>query len=146
VYSIDKALGVVFEVWRGDVTAADLQRYWEAYLANPEVLAVRRTLVDLRGANIRFTGSELSNLVSAVVIPTLNGRDWKTAIVVERPVQFGVSRQYQIFAESYSTDCIFHDPDEALRWLREQGEDRTGVAEGPMPPAAPGAAPDLRGM
>jgi hypothetical protein len=120
-YSIDKALGIIFEVWRGDVTAADLMRYWEAYLANPDVLALRRTLVDLRGANIRFTGKELSSLVSHVVIPVLKGRDWKTALVVEQPVQFGVSRQYHVFAEQYSTDCIFHDYDEALLWLHQQG-------------------------
>jgi hypothetical protein len=108
------------------------------------VLALRRTLVDLRGANLRFTGKELSSLVSHVVIPVLKGRDWKTAIVVEQPIQFGVSRQYHVFAEQYSTDCIFHDDDEALLWLHQQGgADRTGVvAEGPMPAADPGVAPD----
>jgi len=123
-YSIDKTLGVIFEVWCGDVTAADLRHYWEAYLANPEVLALWRTLVDLRSANIRFTGEELSSLVSNVVIPVLKGRDWKTAIVVEQPVQFGVSRQYHVFAERYSTDCIFHNYDEALHWLLQQGGER----------------------
>ena len=84
-------------------------------------MQVRRGL-DLRGANIRFTGNELSNLVSTVVTPVLNGRDWRTAIVVEEPVQFGVSRQYQVFAERFSTDAIFHDYDEALRWLLQQGK------------------------
>jgi hypothetical protein len=119
-YSIDNSLGVIFEVWSGDITAANLGLYWKTYLANPDVLALRRTVVDLRSANIRFGGNELSALVSDVVIPTLNGRDWKTALVVDRLVQFGVSRQYQAFAESYSTDSIFHDYDEALRWLLEQ--------------------------
>jgi len=124
-YSIDKTLGVILEVWRGGVTAADLEHYWEAYLANPDVLEVRRTLVDLRGAEIQFTGMELSNLVSSVVIPRLNGRDWKTALVVKQPVQYGVSRQYHFFAEQYSTDSIFYDPDEALRWLLQQGRERS---------------------
>ena len=56
-----------------------------------------------------------------MAIPALNGRDWTTAIVVDRPVQFGVSRQYHVFAERYSKDCIFHDYDAALRWLRQRG-------------------------
>jgi hypothetical protein len=147
-YSVDKALGIIFEVWHGDVTAVDLRRYWEAYLANPDVLALRRTLVDLRGANIRFTGYELSNLVSTVVLPVLKGRDWITAIVVERPVQFGVSRQYQAFADQYSRDIIFHDYDEALHWLRQRGNThrRELVAEESMPASEPGAPPDPAGM
>ena len=76
-----------------------------------------RTLADLRAAEIRFTGQELSDLVLGVVLPRLGGRDWKTAIVVDQPIQFGVSRQYQVFADRYSTDCIFHDPEEAIGWL-----------------------------
>ena len=136
-YTINRDLGVIFEVWKGDVTVADLQSYWQSYLADPEVLAIRRTVVDLRGANIQFTGNELSNLVAAVVIPVLQGRDWKTAIVVERPVQFGVSRQYQVFAERYSVDSIFYSPNEALYWLLQQGEDRV---ESPAIKRLPGEA------
>lgn len=119
-YSIDKSLGVIFEIWRGDVTADDLGRYWAAYLENPEVLALRRTLVDLREAEIRFSGSEMLQLVLTVVLPVLNGRDWKTAIVVQKPLQFGVSKQYHFFAEQYSTDSIFFEPEPALQWLLAQ--------------------------
>ena len=121
-YSIDKTRGVIFEVWRGDVIAADLRRLWEIYFASPEILAVRRTVVDMRGANLLFTGSELSSLVSTLAIPSLKGLDWKTALVVEQPVQYGVSRQYQVFAEQYSIDRIFYDFDEALHWLLRQGK------------------------
>lgn len=32
-------------------------------------------------------------------------------------VSHGVSRQYHVFAESYSTDAIFHNVDEARTWL-----------------------------
>lgn len=116
-YSIDPALGIIREVWQGTVTAADLRAYWRAYLADPQVLALRKTLVDLRGADIQFNGRELHELVSTLVIPVLNGRAWRTAIIVEQPVQFGVSRQYQAFADFYSTDGIFEDFDKALQWL-----------------------------
>jgi hypothetical protein len=121
-YSIDRSLGVIFEVWRGDVTADDLGRYWTAYLENPEVLELRRTLVDLRAAEIQFTGSEMLHLVSSIVLPVLNGRDWKTAIVVQKPAQFGLSKQYHFFAEQYSTDSIFFEPEPALSWLLAQGD------------------------
>jgi hypothetical protein len=116
-YSIDRERGIIFETWTGDITAADLGAYWQRYLADPEVMALRRTLVDLRPCRILFNGQELSDLVSGVVIPILKGRDWKTAIVVEHPTQYGVCRQYQVFAENYSQDSIFHEPEEALAWL-----------------------------
>lgn len=93
---------------------------------------MRSTHVDLRGADIQFNGRELSNLVLNLVIPRLNGREWTTALVVQKQ-QFGVSRQYQVFAEQYSTDCIFYDPDEALCWLLQQGRERTA---GNRPPSS----------
>jgi hypothetical protein len=121
-YSIDADLGVILERWQGDVTAADLRRYWEGFLADPQVMALRRTLVDLREARILFSGPELSDLVWDVVKPALGGLGWTTAIVVgrARAVQFGVSKQYQVFAQAYSRDAIFEDYDEARRWLARE--------------------------
>jgi hypothetical protein len=119
-YSIDLERKVIFEVWTGDISAADLELYWTKYLENPQVLSIRRTLVDLRTANILFHGDVFADLIVKIVQPVLAGRDWKTAILVERPVQFGLSRQYHVFAESFSRDSIFHDYDAALQWLLQQ--------------------------
>jgi hypothetical protein len=119
-YSIDADRGLIVEAWQGDVTAADLRGYWHGYLADPRVMALRRTLVDLRQARILFTGEELFDLVCDVVQPALAGRRWTTAILVARAVQLGVSKQYQVFAEAYSRDAIFDDYDKALRWLDQE--------------------------
>ena len=81
-------------------------------------MAIRRTVVDLRESNPTFTGMELSSLIHTVVFEKLVGKDWITAIVVAKPLQFGVSRQYQVFAECYSRDAIFEDPDLALEWIQ----------------------------
>lgn len=116
-YSIDAQLGIIVETWIGDVSASELAEYWRNYLADPKVLSLRRTLVDLRQANPNFTGKELSALIASIIDPILQGRDWKTAIIVDKPVQFGISRQYHAFAEHYSLDAIFSDPALALEWL-----------------------------
>ena len=116
-YSIDQQHGVIREEWSGDVDAAQLAAYWQRYLADPSVLAIRKTVVDLRQCRIQFTGAQLSELVQRIVIPALEGRDWKSALVVEQSVQFGVSRQYQVFANHYSSDSIFTDHDAAIAWL-----------------------------
>ncbi len=116
-YRIDRATGIIEETWSGTVTIGDLRDYWRGYLADPEVLQLRRTVADLRAADIAFTGAELDSLVGALVLPMLGDRDWRTAIVVGDPVQFGVGRQYQVFADRYSRDSIFDDPEKAKAWL-----------------------------
>ena len=83
-------------------------------------MALRKTLVDMRKANILFTDHEFNNLIRSVAIPGLAGKDWKSAIIVERPVQYGVCRQFQVFAECYSKNAIFYEYDLALQWLRQQ--------------------------
>jgi hypothetical protein len=117
-YSIDPQLGVIFEKWSGDVLASDLASYWRGYLADPQVIAIRKTVVDLRDSNPRFTGAELSELINTIVLPVLAGREWVTAIVIGKPVHVGVSRQYQVFAERYSRDAIFEEPEQALVWVQ----------------------------
>lgn len=117
-YSIDGEKKLITEVWTGEISAKCLENYWKAYLEDPEVLAIRRTLVDLRQATkILFMGADLDALIHRIVLPVLNGRDWKTALLVHDPLQFGVSRQYQVFADYYSKDAIFHDMEEARNWL-----------------------------
>jgi hypothetical protein len=116
-YSIDKRNGIISEVWTGQVSTMDLAAHWKRLLADPDALAIRRTLVDLRNSDIAFSGEQLFDLVRTVVEPTLNGRDWRSALLVGGSVQFGVSRQYQAFAQMYSNDAIFHDEDAALKWL-----------------------------
>ena len=116
-YSIDDAVGIIRETWTGDVSAEDLGNYWRHYLADPRVLGLRITLVDLRHANPTFSGSQLRDLIVRIVDPILKGRDWRTAIVVDTSSQFGISRQYQVFADHYSRDAIFHDLESAQAWL-----------------------------
>jgi hypothetical protein len=116
-YTIDSGNKLITEVWVGEIDAACLAAYWKRYLADPEVMEIRRTLVDLRRANILFKGSDLLVLIQTIVLPAIKGRDWKSALVVEKSTQYGVSRQYQAFADHYSKDAIFHDMEEARQWL-----------------------------
>jgi hypothetical protein len=119
-YSIDNQKGCILEEWEGAISINDLEAYWTSYLADPKVLEIRRTIVDLRNARIEFKGDELDNLVQRLVIPKLNGLHWKTALIVSHPVQFGVARQYHVFADRYSRDAIFSDPTAAEEWLLNQ--------------------------
>ena len=98
----------------------DLETYWQRYLADAEVLEIRRTIVDLRASVISLSWMDLDGLIKELVLPALKGRKWTTAIVVEGPAQFGVSRQYQAFADRFSKDSIFANVLEAEKWICSQ--------------------------
>lgn len=68
---------LIIEVWSGDVSKTDLQQHWTSHLRAPKVMAIRRTVVELRQATITFIGTELSELVDSVVVPVLLGKDWR---------------------------------------------------------------------
>jgi len=112
-YTINSEKNLITETWTGEIMANNLEAYWKRYLADPDVMAIRRTLVDLRQAEILFNGFDLDMFVKRIVLPALNGRDWKTAIVVEKSLQHSLSQQYQIFAEHYSKDAIFYNMEDA---------------------------------
>jgi hypothetical protein len=118
-YAIDKSSGIIVEVWTGEVSAPVLAAHWKRLLADPEALSIRMTLVDLRNCDIQFSGEQLFDLIGTVAVPMLDGRNWRTALLVGKSIHFGVSRQYQAFAEIYSEDAIFHDEGAALKWLKQ---------------------------
>jgi len=124
-FSVDNRLGIVRETWIGAVTARDLRSLWTGYMADPEILALRVTYVDLRAASITFAGSQMRSLIKEVVDPVLQGREWLTAIVVSGPLQLGMSRQFQEFADHFSHDAIFFDDQDALEWLMRQRAERS---------------------
>lgn len=116
-YTVDRDKNLISETWTGEVRSTDLAAHWKHYLGDPEVLKIRRTIVDLRAAVICFSGLDFDSLIQEIVVPALNGKKWTTAIVVNAQSQFGVSRQYQVFAQRYSTDSIFESVAEAEKWI-----------------------------
>lgn len=116
-YTVDLERGISEARWTGRITVDDVRDHWTRLLADPDALRFRRSLADIREADFELRGPELDALVRTLMAPALEGRSWKAAIIVEKPVQMGLSRQYQVFAERYSVDAIFTDPDAARAWL-----------------------------
>jgi hypothetical protein len=119
-YSIDRENHCIHETWTGMITAKELGDYWRRLLADPVVLAIRRTIVDLRQSRILFSGEQLAELVETIVLPLLNGKNWLSAIVIGDPVQHEITRQYHVLAESYSRDSVFSTPEAAMTWMQAQ--------------------------
>ena len=119
-FDIDSNLGIVRESWTGKISAEEVRAHWVRMLTDPEVLALRASLSDLRQASLDFGGWQMRRLIDTVVTPLLNGRDWITAMIVAGPFQLGMTRQYQDHANHYSRDAIFFNEHDALEWLVRQ--------------------------
>jgi hypothetical protein len=117
-YSIDSALGIVRETWIGVVSAADLEGHWRAMLNDPEVMRLRRTLVDLRPSRPGFSHTQMVEVIRNLIEPALAGRDLRTAVVAFGPNQVGLSERYHMCAKTYSCDATFAEPSAAVEWLR----------------------------
>ena len=122
--SIDKKLGIIREMWVGSISAGEVREHWTRLLTDPEALALRASLSDLREASLDFGGWQMRRLIDTVVNPLLQGRDWISAMIVAGPLQLGMTRQYQDLADHYSRDAIFFNEHDALEWLMHQ---RSGV-------------------
>ncbi len=125
--TLDHERRLLVATWRGRITAPELAEHW-ARLFTEEALALGRSLVDLRGADLAFTGMELSEVLRTVGAPQLAGRGWAAALLVATPTQYGQARQFEAYAEEVSRTQIFHDEAGALAWLLAQ----------PLPGRAPG--------
>jgi hypothetical protein len=116
-YTVDKKENVVMVTWKGDVTGDDYREHLRTMLRDPDALRAGRSLTDLRQANVLMSGVELTAIGTAEALPLLAGREWRTAVLVGSPLNFGVARQYQILSQSESTDYVFQDLAAALAWL-----------------------------
>lgn len=117
---IDGWRSYIAETWIGDIFADDLRSHWNSILKDEKNLLIRRTLVDVRAANLKFTDQELLSAIQSVVIPRLQERDWVVAIVVRDILQFKMSQYYQSYASDFSYDEVFSDAENARAWLLRQ--------------------------
>ena len=117
---IDATHGIVRTTWTGEIRFADLQAHYRSLMSNADAMALRRSLVDARASTVLLSGEDMRTALAARVQPVLTTSHWATAILVHGDVQYGVARQFLVFAESLGTHQIFEDEALALSWLLQQ--------------------------
>jgi len=68
-YTVDSDRRLIFETWEQSICADDVREYWFRTLEDPRFLAIRRFLVDMRGAEIGLSPDELAQLIGEVAAP-----------------------------------------------------------------------------
>jgi hypothetical protein len=116
-YEVDASKGVVFERWLGAIAGPDIVDHWMLLATDKEAMACGRSVADIRECALQVSGEELRYLVTFVLGPVLEGRHWKTAVLVREPVQFGMAREYQTLAGVFKEDAVFTDLPAACQWV-----------------------------
>lgn len=118
-YQVDPDQGLTLTTWDGPIHAADLERHWTAFLADPAAMRLRQSVADIRRAQLLFTSVELHRMIRTIVTPKMDERGWRTGIVVADLVQYGVARQFGMYAWKFCREQIFYDPELAAAWVRD---------------------------
>lgn len=118
-YAIDRERDIVRVVWTDRVDDAAFAAHLQKMLSDPEALRCRRSLSDLRGAELTMLGAQLKTRLRGSAAPMLGDSPWTVAILVKSPAQYGTARQFEAFAEGIARNAIFHDEAEALAWLEQ---------------------------
>jgi hypothetical protein len=117
-YKIELSKDIVYVRWVGRITANDMIEFFTTFYADPDTAKCSLNLVDVREADVAFSTEEFEEIINEIVIPqTDRYPNLKVAILVSTPLQYGVSRQYQFFSDTFGKDAIFTDEQSALQWL-----------------------------
>ncbi len=117
-YTLEADGQYVLERFDGIVRIGDLGAHWMRLLADPAARRAKRTVALLQLTGMPFSGAELHEAVLTVLVPRLEPDErWRTAVVVQKTEQFGVSRQFQVFAEVKVDVQIFDNVDDAVAWV-----------------------------
>lgn len=79
-----------------------------------------RELIDARQAVVRFSSSELQEIVELLRSLARRHRLGRTAVVVSTDVAYGIMRMFQILVEDVCEVQPFRDVTTATRWLKEE--------------------------
>jgi len=122
-YKIDSDRGMLFVVAEGETSQAERLAAMQTWLNDPEFRPGLQTLADFsESANVP-TLAELEEIVLYIKKFASAIGQKKIAIVTNRPVSFGVARQFGALAPGgFLTVQVFKDRDTALAWLAEGSE------------------------
>jgi len=116
-FTIDRAAGLIDEVFQGEVEPSTVKEADEAILAHPDYTRGLRVLTDLREARILFGYKEMSSLVRYELVELHIARQ---AFVVESDEVYGMIRMFLTLADDqtdFQDARIFRNREEALEWL-----------------------------
>ncbi|MBN1867962.1 hypothetical protein JW916_11795 [Candidatus Sumerlaeota bacterium] len=139
-YRIDHDRRLVIASARGVMTREDAFEYQREAWSRPDVVGYDELLdmSTVSGTELK-SPEEMRDLAVLAASTDVPGRRTRLAIVVGKPLHYGLSRMYQAYRETAPSGMkevgVFHSREEALQWLGRNVQ--TTAPEEDGPPNAP---------
>ena len=111
--TIDREIGVIFSLAKGDITPSDLQANREEMLAHPDYTPELDRLFDGWGARLSFTGEEAHRLAQW----SIKHKPVRRAALVLGKRGMGFGRMFHGWVGDAYPIAIFEDMAPAREWL-----------------------------
>jgi hypothetical protein len=122
-YRIDPRAGLLFVTGRGLITQAERIAAMRAWMSDPAFRPGLNTLCDFSAASSVPSRSELHDIITFIEQHAESIGRKKLAMIVARPVTYGVARQFQALTAPGPLDVnVFTDHVTAFDWLRDGGQ------------------------
>jgi hypothetical protein len=122
-YQIDPQGGIIEIRGAGVITQAEYVAGVMSWMIDPLFRPGLDGLCDFTAAESTPTMAELRELIDLVARHTAYVGRVKVAMIVSKPIVFGVARQFASLAEAAQLEVqLFRDRDSAMSWLRPAGQ------------------------
>ena len=119
VYHYDQTADIVRIDATGDVTALEIQAYFEAVVREPWWRPGLRYLADNRGITTPATSGALQTGALAAARTSAYQGGARVAVLVDSPIAYGLVRQFDaLITEAGGVMVPFYHDAEAAAWLR----------------------------
>ncbi len=110
--------------WRGRITDQELLEDYKSFFESGDWVPGHNSLADLSELDATDLSSDALRALAALVRRTFapHGIQPKIAAYAPYDLPFGLARMYSVKVEAFESFRPFRDRDEALAWLRGDGE------------------------
>ncbi len=113
---------LIKEIWEGELSYQDMIESWTQHLlSHPDYIKGLNLIADYRNAQIKITGDEVRSITEWI---NTKIKVQYLAIVVNRTVDYGISRMFQSLSEGNSSaweeSQLFYSFDEAVQWVESK--------------------------
>lgn len=116
---VDKKASVMIYTVTGKMTVEEIKSSYESVRSHPDFQENMNSIWDIRGADAsKFDSQDVIKVARYFETQTKNRAVYKTAVIVSRDLEYGLSKIYQVAAADLPAKIgVFNNLEEAKKWV-----------------------------
>ena len=116
---VDKKASVMIYTVTGKMTVEEIKSSYESVRSYPDFQENMNSIWDIRGADAsKFDSQDVIKIARYFETQTKNRAEYKTAVIVSRDLEYGLSKIYQVAAADLPAKIgVFNNLEEAKKWV-----------------------------